>query len=65
MLEFMLEFKMMQGDVQGSLDAAMAQMKDRGYADKYRERREPIHLIGLAFGEFDRNLVGVRTELVR
>ena len=29
--------------------AAVAQLKARGYADKYRARGEPIHLIGVEF----------------
>ena len=45
---FVLEFKMAegQGDVVAALDAAMAQMRERGYAEKYRDRGEPVHLIG-------------------
>ena len=63
---FVLEFKMAGGEgesaASAALDEAMAQMKERGYADKYRGRNEPIHLIGLVFGSAERNLVGVRAE---
>ncbi|MCY4227463.1 MAG: PD-(D/E)XK nuclease domain-containing protein [Gammaproteobacteria bacterium] len=39
-----------------SLDGAMAQIREKGYAEKYRDRGEPIHLIGMAFGRKKRNL---------
>ena len=63
---FVLEFKMAGGEGESAaaaaLDEAKAQMKERGYADKYRDRNEPIHLIGLAFASTERNLVGARAE---
>ncbi len=34
----------------------MAQLKDRRYADKYRNRGEPIHLIAVEFSSEARNL---------
>ena len=63
---FVLEFKMAEGEGDGeeALGRAMAQMRARGYGEKYRSRREPIHLIGLAFGGVERNLVGVRAESI-
>ena len=63
---FLLEFKMAEaeGDTEETLNRAMVQMRDRGYGEKYRDRREPIHLIGLAFGGAERNLVGVRAESI-
>ena len=42
--------------------AAMAQLKARGYADKYRDRGEPIHLIGLEFSREARNLAAFEVE---
>ena len=36
-------------------------MRERGYADKYRARGEPIHLVGVEFSEARRNLVGMET----
>ena len=41
---FVLEFKMAEGggDAEAALDAALAQMRERGYADKYRNRGEPV-----------------------
>ncbi len=41
---------------------ALQQIKDRGYADKYRGRGEPIHLIGVEFSRAERNIVGFEVE---
>ncbi len=62
---FVLEFKMAEGEDGGeaALDAAMAQMRGRGYADKYRGNAEPVHLIGVVCGREARNLLEVRAEL--
>ena len=61
---FVLEFKMAdgEGDAQAALDAAMVQMRGRGYAGKYRDRGEPVHLLGVACGREARNLLEVRAE---
>ena len=61
---FVLEFKMAEGngDTEAVLDAAVAQMRERGYAEKYRDRRQPVHLIGVACGREARNLLEIRTE---
>ena len=61
---FVLEFKMAdgEGDAQAALDAAIAQMRGRGYAGKYRDRGEPVHLLGVACGREARNLLEVRAE---
>ena len=61
---FVLEFKMV-GEGQkpeAALDRAMKQMRDRGYADKYRDRGERIHLVAAVFGRGERNLLALRTE---
>ena len=42
--------------------AAMAQLKARGYAEKYRSRGEPIHLIGVEFSREARNVVAFEVE---
>ena len=49
---FVLEFKMADGDgdAAAALDAAITQMREQGYADKYRGRGEPVHLIGVVCG---------------
>ncbi len=61
---FVLEFKMAEGDgdAEAALDAALAQMRGRGYADRWRGRGEPVHLIGVACGRGARNLLAVRAE---
>lgn len=43
---------------------ALAQIRDRGYADKYRDRGETIHLIGVEFSKTDRNIVGFEVEMI-
>ncbi|MCY4460387.1 MAG: hypothetical protein OXC26_08335 [Albidovulum sp.] len=55
---FVLEFKMAEGegDANIALDAAIAQWRDRGYAEKHRDRGEPVHLVGAACGREARNL---------
>ena len=61
---FVLEFKMAEGegDAAAALDAAITQMRERGYAEKYRDRGEPIHLVGVVCGREARNLLEVRAE---
>ena len=43
--------------------AAMAQLKARDYADKYRHLGQPIHLVGVEFSQETRNLVGFVVEM--
>ena len=59
---FILEFKMAEGadGAEAALDAAFAQMRDRGYADRYRG--QPVHLVAVACGREARNLLEVRAE---
>ena len=40
----------------------MQQIKGRGYADKYRARGEPIHLIGVEFSREQRSVVAFEVE---
>lgn len=61
---FVLEFKMAEdptGTKEG-LDSAIAQIREHGYAEKYRDHGEPIHLIGMVFGRKERNLLEIRAE---
>ena len=51
----LFEFKVVELTPQGK---ALAQIKDKGYADKYRARGEPMHLIGVEFSKLQRNIVG-------
>ena len=56
---YLLEFKVRERARAGS---AMAQLKERGYAEKYRHLGEPVHLMGLEFSTETRNLVGFEVE---
>ena len=42
---------------------ALRQLKDKGYAEKYRAEGLPIHLIGIEFSREKRNVVGFEMEL--
>ena len=55
---FVLEFKMAEDGEDGdaAMARAMAQIRERGYAEKYRARGEPIHLVGVEFSEATRTL---------
>lgn len=61
---FILEIKVVEGEeeAESALDAALAQIREQGYAEKYRTEDEPTHLIGLAFGKERRTLLGIRAE---
>ena len=61
---FVLEFKMAEGEGGGeaALVAALAQMRARGYAEKYRADGVAVHLVGVACGREARNLLEVRAE---
>ena len=57
---YLFEFKLAERAEQG---AALAQLKARGYADKYRHLGEPIHQIGVEFSGKTRTLSHFETEL--
>ena len=50
---YLFEFKVVEMSGTG---AALAQLRDRGYADKYRTTGEPIHLVGVEFSRETRNV---------
>ena len=56
---YLFEFKVVELAPEG---AAIAQLKAKGYADKYRDRGEPIHLIGVEFSKESRNLATFDVE---
>ena len=58
------EFRMLRENrtVEETLHAAIKQVRNKRHADKYRDRGEPVHLIGMAFDETDRNLRDIRVE---
>ncbi|HQY10346.1 MAG TPA: ATP-binding protein [Burkholderiaceae bacterium] len=58
---YLFEFKVVEQQATGE---ALRQIHARGYADKYRGRGEPIHLIGVEFGRAQRNLVGFEVETI-
>ena len=51
-----------QGGGDGRRGAAMAQLKARRYADKYRGTGEPIHLVAVEFSRETRNVVAFEVE---
>ncbi len=56
---YLFEFKVVEDAPQGR---ALQQIKDKAYADKYRARGEPIHLIGVEFSREERSVVGFEVE---
>ena len=58
---YLFEFKIADGKPEGR---ALAQIRERGYADKYRRPGVPIHLVGVEFGREERNIVDFRFENV-
>ena len=56
---YLFEFKVVELTPEGR---ALQQIKDRGYADKYRARGESIHLIGVEFSKERRSVVGFEVE---
>ena len=58
---YLFEFKVVEMAPKG---AAMAQLKERRYADKYRDLGRPIHLIAVEFSSEARNLAAFEVERV-
>ncbi len=56
---YLFEFKVAERAGEG---AAMAQLKERRYADKYRGLEQPIHLIAVEFSSETRNLAAFDVE---
>ena len=56
---YLFEFKVVEMAGEG---AAMAQLKARRYADKYRDTGEPIHLVAVEFSRETRNVVAFDVE---
>ena len=56
---YLFEFKVVELAPEG---AAMEQLRARRYADKYRDRGEPIHLIGVEFSRETRNVASFEVE---
>ena len=56
---YLFEFKVVELEPAGE---AMAQLKERGYADKYRHLGQPIHLVAVEFSKESRNVVAFEVE---
>ena len=56
---YVFEFKVVE---QAGTGAAMAQLRERGYADKYRHLGVPVHLVGVEFSKRTRNVERFETE---
>ncbi len=56
---YLFEFKVIERASEG---AALTQLKQRRYADKYRSLGKPIHLVGVEFSTEARNLVALDVE---
>ena len=56
---YLFEFKVVEMEPEG---AAMAQLKERRYADKYRALGQPIYLIAVEFSKEARNLAAFEVE---
>ncbi len=58
---YLFEFKVVELSPAGR---ALQQIKDRGYAGKYRGEGRPLHLIGIEFSRKQRNVVGFEVESI-
>ena len=58
---YLFEFKLSEDAPEGS-GKALAQIKSKGYADKYRHFGKPIHLIGVEFSKAQRNIAAFEVE---
>ena len=58
---YLFEFKVVELSPEGH---ALQQIKDKGYADKYRAKGLPIHVIGVEFSREQRSVVGFEVESV-
>jgi len=52
---WLFEFKVVEMEPDGR---ALAQLQEKGYADKYRQYGEPIHLVGVEFSRESRTITG-------
>ena len=46
----------------GTVEEALAQIREKGYAEKYLLRNKPITLVGVAFSTADKNIKEWREE---
>ena len=57
---YLVEFKLLE---RAGTGAAMSQLRERGYADKYRHLGGPVHLVAVEFSSETRNLAGFEAAL--
>jgi PD-(D/E)XK nuclease superfamily len=57
---FIFEFKVVANEATG---AALQQIKQKNYAEKYRAQQKPLYLIGVEFSKTQRQIVGFEAEL--
>ena len=57
---YLFEFKVVE---QAGPGTALAQLKAKAYADKYRALGEPVHLVGVEFSSASRNVVAFDHEI--
>ena len=55
----LFEFKVVEGGAEGT---AIAQLREKGCADKYRRLGRLVHLIGVEFSREERNVAGFDVE---
>ena len=58
---YLFEFKTVEKEAEGR---ALAQLRERDYAAKYRRPGQPIHLIGVEFSRANRNVAAFAAESV-
>ena len=56
---YVFEFKTVERAPEGR---ALAQIKEQGYAEKYRRSGQPVHLVGVEFSREDRNIAAFEVE---
>ena len=56
---YVFEFKTVEKEPTGE---AMRQLREKGYADKYRNLGQPVRFIGVEFSKEDRNLAAFEVE---
>ena len=63
---FVLEFRMEEDGTaaQPVLDRSIARIRERRHAGKYRGHGKPVHRTGMVFDGADRNLPGIRAEML-
>ena len=56
---YIFEFKVVEGEATG---AALKQINDKAYADKFKGQGQPVYLIGVEFSKATRNVAAVEVQ---